>query len=122
MITRWTLALVSLLLSACAAHRIGVPEPIHGGDPVAAEAETLRKAQFRSLHEFDNTLMTAGDLCATLCEHHTSICGLSTRICAIAKVHPESTRTAELCEQSNETCRETSLRLPQDCFCRSAGQ
>ena len=112
-------ALAVLVLAGCAASpAVQNNQPIHDGDTVGVQAEALREEQFRVLYEFDGALTAGLERCPGLCQHHTAICGLSTRICAIAKAHPEHVRVQQLCEQGSETCRETSLRLPADCFCQ----
>ncbi len=112
--------LALLLLGGCAAAHVSTPSesPAHDPEPVSVTVEALRKEQLERLYRFDGDLGVMGDRCQALCSHHTSICGLATRICGIAKANANVPRAADLCEVASATCKDTSARLPTDCFCQ----
>lgn len=112
------LALLTLLTGCAAVPAPHTVSPAHDPEPVALQVEALRKEQLERLYRFDGDVAVMGDRCSQLCNHHSAICGLATRICDIAKGNPDSARARDLCELSTGTCRETSERLPTDCFCR----
>ncbi len=109
---------LSTTLGGCAARPVVVPEPAHEGDRVVEQVEKMRDVQLGALMQFDGVLTSmGGDMCSSLCGHHSAICDLATRICAISNNHAEHARAADLCEHATSTCRDTSDRLPKDCLC-----
>ncbi len=111
-------ALTALTFAGCAAQPLVVSEPAHEGDRVAEQVEKMRDVQLGALMQFDGVLTSmSADLCPSLCGHHSAICDLATRICAISKNNASHARAAELCEHATTTCRDASDRLPKDCLC-----
>ena len=87
-------------------------------EPVSTSVDELRERQMSLLYEYDTALGQGEAGCKRLCGHHTRICRLSTQICEISKRHPGHYKAGAACEKATETCRETTTRLPQDCWCR----
>ncbi|MBT9555460.1 MAG: hypothetical protein IV100_05485 [Myxococcales bacterium] len=111
-------AALAVTLASCAARPHVVAAPAHEGDRVADQVEKMRDVQLGALMQFDGVLTSmSADLCPSLCGHHSAICDLATRICAISKNNSAHARAAELCEHATTTCRDASDRLPKDCLC-----
>jgi len=114
-IIRATLASLLLIVSAgCAASRGEAP-----GQPeqITEEAYDLREEQMRLLYEYEAALREGETGCKTLCRHHTRICVLATRICEISERHKGNYKARAACKKATETCRETTTRLPKECWC-----
>ncbi len=107
-----------LCFSGCgAAHMMSQPSVRQ--DRAGEEVSALRSQQMEALYSFDRFLMSnKSSACQPLCDHHTRICALATRICDISKKHPKHQRASLACTAANKTCRDTNQRLPEDCWCR----
>ncbi len=94
--------------------------PASETDPLTVTVSGHREVQRGELWRFDERLARrgAGDQCQALCSSHTLICGLATRICEAAKTNPAHERAKTTCEAATATCRDTNVRLPEECFCR----
>ncbi len=108
---------IVVLLGACAGSAPAVTSPSTGGDPKSEEIDKLRRQQLDLLYKYDLAMSHGEDGCKDLCAHHSSICSLADRICAIADKHPEHPRALASCRQANETCADVTARLPQACWC-----
>ena len=88
-------------------------------DKLEPQVKDLRQQQMGLLYDFDNVMNTRGKQCKVLCGHHTQICKLATRICEISNTNPSHYKADAACKQATVTCRDTSQRLPEECWCRS---
>ncbi|MFT5429772.1 MAG: hypothetical protein ACI9OJ_000444 [Myxococcota bacterium] len=115
-LSRFTLTVFCLAALGCASAQVA---PSASSEEVATQVDGLREQQMRLLYQYDAALGEGDNGCRSICKHHTHICVLSTRICDIAKVHPEHYKARAACKKATETCRETTARMPQDCWCGS---
>lgn len=115
---RCVLVLILLTLTvSCGAARPAMTSPGQQ-DPLNTEFEDLRREQVQLLRHYEISLGKGESACKQLCSHHTRICELANRICAIADNHPEHPRALASCNQANSTCSDVTRRLPQECWCR----
>ena len=111
------LVLAISILGACAAGSPAVTSPSTGGDPASEQIDLLRRQQLDLLYKYDLAMSHGEKGCRDICAHHSSICSLADRICAIADKNPEHPRALAACRQANETCSDVTTRLPQACWC-----
>lgn len=113
-------SMVAILAFAGCGSAIKLSSPSLTSDPVEAETKQLRERQLKMLYSFDSMVASSDSVkvCESLCNHHTRICALATRICAIAKKHPTHSRAAAACQSANQTCRDTTTRIPDECWCK----
>lgn len=114
------IGLAVLALTACGSAG-GAPHTgttgMQSGD-FEGEMSRLRSEQVSELAGFEAKMGSGDGQCGALCEHHTRICGLATRICTIADQNATHPYARSVCEKANRTCRDTTKRLPEDCYCR----
>lgn len=114
---KWVIWLAIAFAVGCSAAHPASMAPGDALDRTNEDIEGLRRDQLKLLYDFEMAMSDSADRCADLCEHHSKICALATRICGIADRHPDHPRAGAACQQANETCATVTQRLPQECWC-----
>jgi hypothetical protein len=111
------IALVALVCIAtgCSSH-LPRTQPTSSGTQEPAESR-LRTEQLEKLWAFDKAMATISPDCDVLCGLHTKICTLSTQICNMDDAQKTDGRVRRRCETATQTCRKTTKRIPDTCWC-----